>query len=109
MTSSERPWGHTRIPKVQQLLKDYFNGKEPNKGVNPDEVVAYSVAIQGGILSGEVGDETKDILLLDVAPLTLELKLCLRVKGVSQRIVGRLGNSIYLELFQLQDGSDIRG
>ncbi|KAJ6387284.1 hypothetical protein OIU78_017073 [Salix suchowensis] len=99
MTSSERPWGQlrrpwrmldwrndeideivlvggsTRIPKVQQLLKDYFNGKEPNKGVNPDEVVAYGVAIQGGILSGEGGDETKDILLLDVAPLTLELKL----------------------------------
>ncbi|KAB5512285.1 hypothetical protein DKX38_029313 [Salix brachista] len=49
--------------------------REPNKGVNPDEVVAYGVAIQGGILSGEGGDETKDILLLDLAPLTLELKL----------------------------------
>jgi heat shock protein 5 len=51
--------GCTRIPKVQQLLKDYFDGKEPNKGVNPDEAVAYGAAVQGGILSGEGGDETK--------------------------------------------------
>merc|ERR1719379_1157054 len=62
--------GSTRIPKVQQLLKDYFDGKEPNKGANPDEAVAYGAAVQGGILSGEGGDETKDILLLDVAALT---------------------------------------
>jgi len=62
--------GSTRIPKVQQLLKDYFDGKEPNRGVNPDEAVAYGAAVQGGILSGEGGDETKDILLLDVAALT---------------------------------------
>ena len=51
--------GSTRIPKVQQLLRDYFDGKEPNKGVNPDEAVAYGAAVQGGILSGEGGDETK--------------------------------------------------
>jgi heat shock protein 5 len=51
--------GSTRIPKVQQLLKEYFDGKEPNKGVNPDEAVAYGAAVQGGILSGEGGDETK--------------------------------------------------
>jgi heat shock protein 5 len=51
--------GSTRIHKVQQLLKDYFDGKEPNKGVNPDEAVAYGAAVQGGILSGEGGDETK--------------------------------------------------
>ena len=49
--------GSTRIPKVQSLIKDYFNGKEPNKGVNPDEAVAYGAAVQGGILSGEGGDE----------------------------------------------------
>merc|ERR1712028_288481 len=61
--------GSTRIPKVQQLIKDYFNGKEPNKGINPDEAVAYGAAVQGGILSGEGGDEVKDVLLLDVAPL----------------------------------------
>ncbi|KAL6320421.1 hypothetical protein AAG906_007118 [Vitis piasezkii] len=66
--------GSTRIPKVQQLLKEYFDGKEPNKGVNPDEAVAYGAAVQGSILSGEGGDETKDILLLDVAPLTLGIE-----------------------------------
>ncbi|CAK9205904.1 unnamed protein product [Sphagnum troendelagicum] len=66
--------GSTCIPKVQQLLKDYFDGKEPNKGVNPDEAVASGAAVQGGILSGEGGDETKDILLLDVAPLTLGIE-----------------------------------
>ena len=51
--------GSTRIPKVQSLIKDYFNGKEPNKGVNPDEAVAYGAAVQGGILSGEGGDEVR--------------------------------------------------
>jgi len=63
--------GSTRIPKVQALLKSFFKGKEPNKGVNPDEAVAYGAAVQGGILSGEGGDTTKDILLLDVTPLSL--------------------------------------
>ena len=51
--------GSTRIPKVQQLIKDYFDGKEPSKGVNPDEAVAYGAAVQGGILSGEGGDEVR--------------------------------------------------
>ncbi|KAK4384830.1 Luminal-binding protein 5 [Sesamum angolense] len=54
--------GSTRIPKIQQLLKDYFDGKEPNKGVNPDEAVAFGAAVQGGILSGEGGDETKGVM-----------------------------------------------
>mmetsp|Transcript_44589 Transcript_44589/g.147810 ORF Transcript_44589/g.147810 Transcript_44589/m.147810 type:complete len:640 (-) Transcript_44589:1971-3890(-) len=66
--------GSTRIPKVQQLLKDFFNGKEPNKGINPDEAVAFGAAVQGGILSGEGGEETKDLLLLDVAPLSLGIE-----------------------------------
>merc|ERR1712136_273625 len=47
--------GSTRIPKVQQLIKDFFNGKEPNRGINPDEAVAYGAAVQAGILSGEGG------------------------------------------------------
>ena len=59
--------GSTRIPKVVQIVKNYFGGKEPHKGVNPDEVVAVGAAIQGGVLAGEV----KDILLLDVTPLSL--------------------------------------
>src|SRR5215203_5641268 len=61
--------GSTRTPKVQQLVKDYF-GKEPHKGVNPDEVVAVGAAIQGGVLKGEV----KDMLLLDVTPLSLGIE-----------------------------------
>src|ERR1043166_927836 len=61
--------GSTRIPMVQQIVKDYF-GKEPNKSVNPDEVVAIGAAIQGGVLGGEV----KDVLLLDVTPLSLGIE-----------------------------------
>ena len=48
--------GSTRIPKVQALLKDFFDGKEPSRGVNPDEAVAFGAAVQGGILSGEAGE-----------------------------------------------------
>jgi molecular chaperone DnaK len=59
--------GSTRIPRVQQIVKDIFYGKEPHKGVNPDEVVAVGAAVQAGVLGGEV----KDLLLLDVTPLTL--------------------------------------
>src|ERR671910_2803231 len=61
--------GSTRIPKIQGIVKDYF-GKEPNKSVNPDEVVAIGAAIQGGVLGGEV----KDVLLLDVTPLSLGIE-----------------------------------
>ena len=59
--------GSTRIPRIQQIVKDMFSGKEPHKGVNPDEVVAVGAAVQAGVLGGEV----KDLLLLDVTPLTL--------------------------------------
>jgi heat shock protein 5 len=76
--------GSTRIPKVQQLLKDYFNGKEPNRGVNPDEAVAYGAAVQGGILSGE--EETDKIVLLDVTPLTLGIET---VGGVMTSLIPR--------------------
>ncbi|XP_052076236.1 endoplasmic reticulum chaperone BiP-like [Mytilus californianus] len=76
--------GSTRIPKIQQLLKDYFNEKEPSRGVNPDEAVAYGAAIQGGILSG--ADETSDLLLMDVNPLTLGIET---VGGVMTKLTPR--------------------
>lgn len=76
--------GSTRIPKVQQLVKDFFNGKEPNKGVNPDEAVAFGAAVQGGVLSGE--EATEDIVLLDVAPLTLGIET---VGGVMTSLISR--------------------
>ena len=64
--------GSTGIPKVQQLLTEYFNGKEPNKGINPDEAVAYGAAVQGGVLSD--AEEMRDLLLLDVTPLSLGIE-----------------------------------
>lgn len=78
--------GSTRIPKVQQLIKDFFNGKEPNRGINPDEAVAYGAAVQGGILGGETSEETKDILIIDVTPLTLGIET---VGGVMTKIIPR--------------------
>merc|ERR1711988_72298 len=76
--------GSTRIPKVQQLVKEYFNGKEPSKGINPDEAVAYGAAVQAGVLSGE--QDTGDIVLLDVNPLTLGIET---VGGVMTKLVPR--------------------
>jgi L1 cell adhesion molecule like protein len=66
--------GSTRIPKVVELLKDFFNGKEPNRSINPDEAVAYGAAVQGAILSNQGGSEVNQILLIDVAPLSLGIE-----------------------------------
>ena len=66
--------GSTRIPKVRQLLQNYFNGKELNNSINPDEAVAYGAAVQAAILTGQGNNETKEMLLLDVTPLTLGIE-----------------------------------
>merc|ERR1719209_657800 len=66
--------GSTRIPKVQKLLQDFFNGKELNKSINPDEVVAYGAAVQAAILTGDTSEAVSDLLLLDVAPLSLGIE-----------------------------------
>jgi len=77
--------GSTRIPKVQALLKDFFNGKEPNKGINPDEAVAYGAAVQAAVLSGQDELENK-VLLVDVTPLSLGIET---VGGVFTKLIER--------------------
>ncbi|KAG8034333.1 hypothetical protein G9C98_007409 [Cotesia typhae] len=76
--------GSTRIPKVQQLVKEFFNGKEPSRGINPDEAVAYGAAVQAGVLSGE--QDTDAIVLLDVNPLTMGIET---VGGVMTKLIAR--------------------
>jgi len=66
--------GSTRIPKVQKILSDFFNGKELNKSINPDEAVAYGAAVQGAILTGDTSETISDLLLLDVAPLSMGIE-----------------------------------
>uniref|UniRef100_A0A9L0JBJ8 Uncharacterized protein n=1 Tax=Equus asinus TaxID=9793 RepID=A0A9L0JBJ8_EQUAS len=66
--------GSTRIPKVQKLLQDFFNGRDLNKSINPDEAVAYGAAVQAAILMGDKSENVQDLLLLDVAPLSLGLE-----------------------------------
>ena len=66
--------GSTRIPKVQRMLEDFFNGKQVNKSINPDEAVAYGAAVQAAILSGDQSKEIKDVLLVDICPLSLGIE-----------------------------------
>jgi molecular chaperone DnaK (HSP70) len=76
--------GSTRTPKVQQLVKEFFGGKEPSRGINPDEAVAYGAAVQAGVLSGE--QDTDAIILLDVNPLTMGIET---VGGVMTKLIPR--------------------
>ena len=67
--------GSTCIPCIIKLVSDFFNGKEPNKSIKPDEAVVYSAAVQAGILSGDTLEKTQDLLLLDVTPLSLGIEM----------------------------------
>lgn len=78
--------GSTRIPKVQQIVKDFFDGKQPNNSINPDEAVAYGAAVQAAVLSGNTSSSIENVLLLDVTPLSLGIETA---GGIMAHIIPR--------------------